>query len=243
MIHAELHGKCGQLRGSEDALSSSVFGLLRYRCMRPYLAAFFGRACPYFEEDRPIYCLQNVLTSDDLVVSFWKKFQCGSEVDLVLESESASLVVFVEIKYLSDISGDDQLTRYFKALEYNYAATRSSRYLIYLTADAVRPDVDKQVAELRGNNFYWLSWLELYPVLPDSSFAESPAGEIAQDLKHLLEKRYLIPFRGFSMPPDNLRLPETPSFWQGGGDFFSDYSVVKANMHFFTTTSLKKAEA
>jgi hypothetical protein len=102
--------------GSEDQLTGNVFGVLRYL---PYSVArqiIINSVIPaatsaFLEQSLP----SEISDEWGRNLYFWRRY-AGShtEPDIVMELEQA--VILIEVKYNSDLSGDDQLIREAKLL-------------------------------------------------------------------------------------------------------------------------------
>ena len=225
MIAAELHHKIGELKGSEDVLTSTVFGFLKYPLMRPILLDFLGRAIKYFDEQQRLSDTTILEQLGEMLhFHFWKMIQINgtddfTEPDLLIEGENCCLMV--EVKYKSELSGEDQLRRYQRALE-QFGQGKPHRALIYLTADPTPPILGPiALSTLEEKEFYWLSWLELHSAICDTlaDLGES-AAPLANDLLEILKIRGLEPFVGFTKTASII--PSADFFWTES-KFFSDY--------------------
>lgn len=112
MIEADIKRKLPEIANSEDVLTSTVFGLLKYRLMHNILAKFIGKAVLY-QKDNVFFKDALNLTQGfqkGFEISFWKNCGDYGKPDLLIEG--AGFAVVVEVKLNSTISGTDQLRRY-----------------------------------------------------------------------------------------------------------------------------------
>ncbi|MDO8804964.1 MAG: hypothetical protein Q7R35_11060 [Elusimicrobiota bacterium] len=192
MIEAELKGKCGGLSDQEDALTSTVFGVLKYAFLRPVLRSFLAEAKNLVTGSK----YDPSLLGDDYRFVFWSRISAESEIDLELRGSDYRLGI--EVKYLAEESGDGQLDRYSKILD----------HVVYVTLDSVPPAVSKVNPKI-----FWVSWHELHKILKQRlGSAEGLEIELLQDLIRYLENRGIRSFIGFV---GNGNVPEAtwPLFW------------------------------
>ena len=222
MIEAELHHKIEQ---SEDILTSSVFGMLKYDFMKDALIEFLGKAKHYFVNDLSFddEIREHDILKGNTIILFWKFFTVYQSVpDLIIKGDNFAIIV--EVKDKSELSGDDQLIKYYQVIENDYK-DKNFKYLIYLTRSIGIPELPIETIDaLRDKNFYWLSWYELYQILKNNS-ERSCVYEVCEDLKKLLECRCLVLFEGFGDCP-KIDFGDSQIFWKEDMLIFSDYSNV-----------------
>ena len=219
MLQAILRGKVSSnVAGSEDLLTSVVFGLLRH--------------VPFDQGIGRILALAGVPVRDRAAVAgtvdvkFWPwwaqgESQPGAEPDVAVwftGPDGGRRLVVVEAKRGAGKSGEgsfDQLAR--QAWNGRTLAGKERRMvgLVYLTAHHVRPDDDlnasrRAMREHFGMHdpppLWWLSWRDLVPVLREvSRSSASPSlRSQAEEVVACLEKWGLVWFGGVSkvpMPP------------------------------------------
>lgn len=209
MIESEIRGKMRAAADSEDFLTSTVFGLLKYTPMRPLLAAFLSKATPLKDDERFRKTdFSALLNNDDFDIKFWARHGDFGEPDLLLIGQD--FVIAIEVKFNAGMSGDDQLRKYRRLLEVQYSS-RSHRHIIYLTKDLTPPILEETVTRDIEKNLWWLSWYELSGVIADAGPHQGVMQEIKSDLNRLLEHRGLSLYQGisFSCPPII-----KPLFWE-----------------------------
>lgn len=120
-----------------------------------------------------------------------------------------------QIRCLLDLR-PDEVGRWFGL---RAAPAIESRVHLFVTAHGVLPGLELQEANkhLTGvllDAAYWLSWLTLHDHLPCSPETMDPGrSALIGDLRRLLEKKRLVPYRGFgSIRPWN-PVPASPHFW------------------------------
>ncbi|MDD2772114.1 MAG: hypothetical protein PHP45_00285 [Elusimicrobiales bacterium] len=201
MIHAELKNKCGEWRTSEDALTSTVFGYLKYRLFRAELKGFFKCAINMHTRER--YASLDWLDSVDVdSFKFWERNDNNNEIDLRITDRLG-----VEIKYGSN-EHEYQLGKYLA----------ESDELIYITMDSTLESalksLNSEYAKEQLIKIYWLSWHYLHKVIVDSmGKTEHPNDgwsltkkQMMKDLRDYLEKRSIRSFQGFGERETVVRL-------------------------------------
>lgn len=209
--------------GSEDLLTASVFGILRYLPADSLLFPILKQAKNLHGETfNPITDVKD----SEIDLEFWPALKY-SEPDLVIKTGIKELI-FVESKFNSGKSGSydpdeektsnpaiDQLYREFEDLsEFSVGNNKSvTKSLIYLTAHRTMPKNDlccsyKAVKASRLNNeceifitnTYWLSWFDVWKVCRDykKTCEEHFESIMVRDVIEFLEKLGLKHFTGFS---------------------------------------------
>lgn len=192
MIHAELHSKCGNICEQEDALTSTVFGILKYSAVRHVLWKFIGLAKNMETGER--YDPQPLGACPEF--KFWERLSPENEIDLELRHGEYRLGI--EVKYHA-VAGPSQLQRYSQFVD----------HVIYLTMDTACPELPEINPKM-----YWLSWLELHKVV--KSALKTAAGmeeELLTDLLGYIEGRNIRLFDGFN---SHWAIPAVPDnfFWR-----------------------------
>lgn len=209
----ELHGKIPQNSSfiySEDILTSTIFGNLRYLKSTDLLNSFLSKARNLNSDN---FCLP---FSEKITMNFWRKYprKTNSQInepDLVLEDENQ--VMIIECKYHSPLdenySHDDsqymnQLLRYSSILE-EYYSHKENKNMIFLTLKdyPIEQVFEKTQKKLpKGINLYWLRWEDLYTCLSKYMETVIDVGEknITCDLRDFLIQRQLKFFSGIKIP-------------------------------------------
>ena len=229
MIEAIIHNKIPSgLKNDEDCLTSTVWGLLKYRPMRSILYRFLSRAALYVnnKEKLGIRISESYFEKHQLEIIFWQSDPEFGQPDILIECGNLALVV--EDKFNAPLSGDDQLRKYGDFLARSYPT--HDRYIIYLTADWDLPaDVQAKGYEA---SLYWLSWYELHSVATGCEADLEPvAREMATDLVQYLEHLGFFYFQGFSSP----QIPGLPTrlFWDDVIPIISNYELQPMPRRYF----------
>jgi hypothetical protein len=237
MLLAEIHGKYVQeARASEDYLTSTVFGHLRYIVPGPFWQAVFDLATSLPVNGESITASRFIETRSGRQLSlyekldaiFWPSHPQLGEPDLILHfsaNDAPSVVVIVEAKLYSDKSGfgeHDQLSKYLHILG-SLGRLRPSvpdeaiGLLVYLTAIDSQNDVLESLSVYGDTTdsrtrLYRLQWQDL--VLATNRIVEPPSeaeGLILENVRAFLRKRDLEYFSGMVVPYE---LPRV-SRWDG----------------------------
>lgn len=224
MIFAELKGKLGESYSraserSEDLLTSTVFGHLRYLPAKAgflRILAMSRTVVPENDEVKLRYEPNwiDVASIEYVDVEFWPHWSEYGIPDILLslldsDRQIRGLVV-IEVKLFSPKSGTagedeefteerpdpDQLTRYWQGL------LRQSRKkspdcqcsVLYLTSHSI-PPIEELAASLRTGNIRlgWISWQDVWRAVDSVKSDYLPA----EDLSRLLEAKGLKSFDGF----------------------------------------------
>ncbi len=258
MIFAEIHGKLGDGYSrasdrSEDLLTSTAFGLLRYLPPGRGLIQLLRRARVVTQAADDIYIEQSPTwlrldDNADIEVEFWPSLGESGQPDLRLTltgTQNQREVILIEVKLhsgKSQLVRDDDLVD-DKELEEDggvdlpidpdqliryYRAqehgTDGRVSLIYLTAHTVPPREDLLASLRPGMRLAWLSWTDVWAVAHDARDQSLAAA----DLSDLLHHKGLSTFDGFSAIKEEL----PPLSWSGA--FWREPSVRRReNTSFF----------
>lgn len=258
MIQGFLRGKIPELEGKEDALTSAVFGRLRYLNPGSVLIPFLSQAIDC-EKGYNLYDFLkassinlNEYTEANLV--FWPKAAELGEPDLIIlfsskRSDVTDLLIIVEVKYKSPKSGageNDQLRRYFEAVTHHlkrFNNAEISRFkghigpLVYLTeydaSDEIRAS-RKELCKRFGDCSYPLfnlRWSSLHKTLQEARDRNDNGEKVIEDLLTLLSCLHLQNFNGISSPSG--RIIDVVS-WRNPV-FFCDSQTIKEVPNYFTS--------
>jgi len=250
MIEAVVRRKLGsgQSRAnecSEDLLTSTAFGLLRYlphdhgviALLRQTRRAYLDGGNLVVDDARNEKWL-GMQTAVRCEFEFWPWWGPYGQPDLVLRlfDDCGSLVhlVVVEVKLRAHKSGAavegdgeptgdepdvDQLVKYWQGINANWPELMGDRKtVIYLTSHVI-PPVDELAATLGRKSemrLGWLSWRRLSRVIED--LCRSSVNSLpAEDLARLLEYYGFQDFQGMRCEPSSW--PHDGHFWRKGNWF------------------------
>lgn len=205
----ELRGKIPQNSSfiySEDVLTSTIFGNLRYLSSNSVLISFLSKAINL--QNKNYSC--NL--SDSINFHFWNKYSRKNssqinEPDLLLEDDQNVLII--ECKYHSlldenyseqEIDYTNQLLRYSSIIN-EYYPRKKNKAIIFLTLDNYDYEtcLKKTSSKLSPDiSLYWLHWEALYPILENYSQSELSRNEklLVDDLILFMERRNFDYFKG-----------------------------------------------
>jgi hypothetical protein len=233
LIQAVLNGKFKGDMYSEDNLSSTIFGTLRYLPKEHALIPFLESAFLYDGSKTELW---KILKEKDIILRcyetvkyvFWNKNMKYGEPDLILLFTDhiygeEDFLLIVEAKFKSGKSGTgdrDQLMRYYMAVkdnieefsQYEVANFSGKRgYIIYLTEAEAASEIQASIEAIRSidkeydNGIFHLKWNMLHKVLKTRMNTYSNGEKIiAEDIIKYLERLGLREFTGISEPGESI---------------------------------------
>ena len=244
IIQAVLASKSLGYEYTEDILTSTAFGALRYinpdKALVPFLESAF-----IYNADRTTLWQRlnndgiNLRSYRSINYVFWPFNVNHGEPDLILIfsdhiHDQEDLLILVEAKFKSHKSGineNDQLARYFDAIKDDLehfsneqvAGFNGKRgYIVYLTENQAHTEIADscKVINSRHNGLsevFQLQWYQLYQTLESMSpYCSGSERIVANDLMKYLEKLGLRNFSGVPLPKDALAV----LFAQAGPAFY-----------------------
>lgn len=195
---AELYGKLEN--HMEDELTGNVFGTLRYAafskilkpilksCIRPKnISAVIDKIhCDYFGDK----------------INFWEKTKLG-EPDLLLNFDE--VIICIEVKYSSGLSGDNQLEREAEII--SHKADGREKMLLLLAKESACLDIvtdsyRKKIFDKWKVNLGYIAWEDFLDALKNLQ-TTAPLNPyenlIVEDLIKLLTLKGFAPFRSFEI--------------------------------------------
>ncbi len=257
VIQAVLEGKSLNYQYSEDILTSTVFGTIKYLKPDTVLIPFIEAAFLYDEgrttlwerlnsEGIELRCYRNV------EYVFWAWNQTYGEPDLILIFRDHihggdDFLLVVEAKFKSGKSGtdeNDQLARYFEAINNdieNFSDASVSNfkgkkaYIVYVTEAEAYSDISasnkiisSKYTDIEDNVFH-LRWHQLYKTFESMyQYYSSYEKILVDDLMQYLEKLGLRDFSGFSIPDEYLY----STFLSPYPIFYNESTGIKNNKYF-----------
>ncbi|MFK8006881.1 MAG: PD-(D/E)XK nuclease family protein [Saprospiraceae bacterium] len=200
-MFAEINKKIPKLDRWEDLLTSGFFGPLRYTSSFASVIKKLLEAVKF--ENKLHYnhfhlALNNL--KDEWEIIFWKKLK-QKEIDLLIINKKIKVVIGIEIKYESELSGNDQLSNYANLLKEKYEGY--NRFLIFLAKDisakSIYDSSYKKVIKKdeKTNGFGYVSWQMLYRKLEIIKSTTHPNKLIVNDLLKYLKSKNLHGFIRF----------------------------------------------
>lgn len=230
MIFAELRGKLGPNAAnaddrSEDLLTSTVFGLLRYISPNEGLLAILRKAKRLELCGNSLAALHreawlDTPRVDSFNIEFWPTIGERSEPDILIRlKDSAGVLVhliLIEVKLWSPKSGgpvetdddteegarqivgdSDQLVKYWRGLQRIKGDAAAS--LVYLTPHITPPfsELKESIELCPEMHIEYLSWADVWLALRECNAMNHQL--VNDDLLHLLRHKGLSYFEGFSL--------------------------------------------
>jgi hypothetical protein len=181
--------------GSEDQLTGNVFGALRYLPYPVVRQIITNSVSPADISKLIEQTLPPEISGEwGRNLFFWQHYpDSQTEPDIVIELGQA--VILIEVKYNSDLSGDDQLIREAELLLSNYP--NEKKFLILLAREESALAVfDEQKINIPSDvSFGYITWQGLF----DSIRKNKTDNLVFDDLTDLLNEKGFGGFRGFDM--------------------------------------------
>ncbi len=147
------------------------------------------------------------MDGDEIQVKFWERHGDFGEPDLIVLGRDWAIVV--EVKLGAEVSGQDQLRKYYDLLEARYSG-KANRHVIYLTKDLTSPVLDAGITRGIEKNLWWVSWYELSQVLEQHDGKDPVAQEMVSDLRRFIDHSGLALYQGLRLPEITI---QAPLFW------------------------------
>jgi hypothetical protein len=191
---AEINHKCVDI-GSEDQLTGNVFGALRYL---PYSVT----RQIIIESVLPVSAsafLEQLLPSEiggewGRNVYFWRRYpDSQTEPDIVMEL--GQVAILIEVKFNSELSGNDQLIRETELLTRNYPNKEKILILLAREQSAISIFNDHKSNIPADISFGYITWQRLF----DAICKSKGDSLVCKDMAELLNEKGFSGFRGFGM--------------------------------------------
>jgi hypothetical protein len=234
MIQAVLQGKSAGCEYSEDMVTSTVFGSLRY-LPTEVLITFLESAFVYNEERTTLWKHLQVGNYElrryrKIKYFFWPRHKKHGEPDLILlftghVHNQEDLMLLVEVKFKSGKSStgeNDQLKRYYQAINFDlkdFSESELSNFrgqkkcLLYLTEADSHLEIEESIRELKKDcpefldHIFHLRWHQLFKIFESTHSGLSSTGKIiVQDLLNLMQNLGLKDFSGITLPDEKLQI-------------------------------------
>ena len=202
---AELRGKIEN--NKEDELTGNFFGTLRYTGFEKILQPLFVRCIRPAELANKVKKIRGGYWGDK--IRFWP-YDSPAEIDVLLDFEE--ILIGVEVKYQSNLSGDDQLEREAEILQKK--ANGREKILILLATESKCHEIitktrRRNIFNEFGVNLSYISWEDVSDELIKLQLTDFDA-LIAEDLIKLLRLKGFESFRSFEFDVD---LNNAKDFW------------------------------
>lgn len=248
MALAEIHGKTPFIY-FEDLLTADVFATFRYLPAAAGIYAFL-QTIPGLGEKLPVPINDEEITARFYFWPVGDEQRREPDVLLALQIGSRLIHIVAEAKYLSGASdleiqeveqdgqmyqAGNQLADQFRDLQHGryrifqegqrtewltLASKTTDRYLLYLTAHAIRPKAELQQASLycpeAADYLFWTNWYQVYEHFYRirEQLITPPYPLILEDICLLLGRKGFASFDGFHPLPLGEVKPAVASFWK-----------------------------
>lgn len=181
--------------GSEDQLTGDVFGALRYLPYPVVWQILINSVLPAPASKILEKTLPKEIDGEwGSNVYFWRHYDNSkTEPDIMMELGDA--VILIEVKYNSELSGDDQLIREAELLLKNYPNRDKNLVLLAREESAITIFNDNESNIPKEISFSYITWQRLY----DAICKNTANSLICEDLADLLNEKGFSGFRGFDM--------------------------------------------
>lgn len=191
---AEINHKMSS--GLEDELTGNFFGIMRYLPFSRGLKPVFEKYIK--SDDMQVKNILADMTEDEFSFEFWKRSELGhGEIDAYMENTGKA--VGIEVKYHSDLSGENQLEREAAMLEEWSKSEDKMLILVAMEEDAgniYRRNKNKPC--FQSVHLAYITWQDILlgmdAVITDTVFEE----QMIEDLRQYFVEKGFVSFNGFA---------------------------------------------
>lgn len=246
MTLAEIHGKSPGA-ASEDMLTANVFAAFKYLPVEKGILGFLRSvptigellpqpkkhcACTYYFWPRGDLREPDVLLEIDIdgrvfhivvEAKYYSGLSNNTTIEIDEEKEDAGALghqLADEMRDLLDSGRYHIFHRYYRDRLLQLSSHDSDRFLLYLTADVMRPvKILQETAVFFGpaqGKVFWSSWYHAFAYLEglQETLTQFPYDEVLHDICLLLSRKGFTTFKGFADLPDFHPLKIDGSFWR-----------------------------
>ena len=181
----------------EDELTGNFFGIMRYLPFTRGLKIILEQGIK--SNDKRVREIISDIQDEDFLFEFWKRSELGyGEIDGYMEIAGISLGI--EVKYHSDLSGEDQLER--ESLMLQEWAKSGEKVLLFVATEENAQNVylankDKDCFE--SVHLAYITWQDIFVGLDFVQVNSSFERKMVKDLKQYLKEKGFDSFRGFEI--------------------------------------------
>lgn len=191
---AEIHHKV--FSNLEDELTGNFFGTMRYIPFQRGLKQIFIRYIHSLDES--VGDLIRSMRTNDFDIEFWKRSELGyGEIDGYMEVDGVG--IGIEVKYQSDLSGENQLEREASMLSEWCKSGEKILILVAKESDAreiYQRNYQKECFE--DVHLAYITWQDILLGLDAVRIENQFEDLMVKDLKRLLVEKGFISFGGFT---------------------------------------------
>lgn len=190
---AEINHKSVDI-GSEDQLTGNVFGALRYLPYSVIRGIIIESLLPASAGAFLEQLLPSEISEWGRNVYFWKRYNDSqTEPDIVMEL--GQVVILIEVKFNSKLSGNDQLIREAELLRRNYPNKEKFLILLAREESAISIFNDHKSNIPTDVSFGYITWQRIF----DAICKNKDDSLVCKDLTELLSEKGFSGFRGFGI--------------------------------------------
>lgn len=191
---AEIHHKV--FSNLEDELTGNFFGTMRYIPFQRGLKQIFIRYIHSLDES--VGDLIRSMRTNDFDIEFWKRSELGyGEIDGYMEIDGVG--IGIEVKYQSDLSGENQLER--EASMLSEWCKSGEKILILVAGESDAREIyqrNYQKECFEDVHLAYITWQDILLGLDAVKIANQFEDLMVKDLKRLLVEKGFISFGGFT---------------------------------------------
>ena len=191
---AEIHHKV--FSNLEDELTGNFFGIMRYIPFQRGLKQIYMRYIHSLDES--VRGLIRSMRTNDFDIEFWKRSELGyGEIDGYMELDGVG--IGIEVKYQSDLSGENQLEREASMLSEWCKTGEKILILVAKESDAKEIYQGNYQKECFENvHLAYITWQDILLGLDAIKTVNQFEELMVKDLKELLTEKGFISFGGFT---------------------------------------------
>lgn len=180
----------------EDELTGNFFGTMRYLSFQKGLNSILKKYV--YSNDVDVKIIFQEIEADQFLMDFWKKSELGyGEIDGYIEVQD--ICIGIEVKYNSGLSGENQLEREAKMLEYEWGKGKKKILLFVAKEDDARAVYEaNRNREIFGNvHFGFVTWENILKGLEEIKDLAWNEEILVNDLIQYLKEKGFVSFNGF----------------------------------------------
>ncbi len=191
---AEIHHKV--FSNLEDELTGNFFGVMRYIPFQRGLKQIYMRYI--HSSDDIVHDLIRSIRTDDFDIEFWKRSELGyGEIDGYMELDGVG--IGIEVKYHSDLSGENQLER--EAAMLSEWCKTGEKILILVAGESDAKEIylrNYQKDCFEDVYLAYITWQDILLGLDGIRTVNRFEDLMVEDLKGLLKEKGFVSFGGFT---------------------------------------------
>lgn len=191
---AEIHHKV--FSNLEDELTGNFFGIMRYIPFQRGLKQIYMRYMHSLDES--VHGLISFIRTNEFDIEFWKRSELGyGEIDGYMELDGVG--IGIEVKYQSDLSGENQLEKEASVL--SEWCKSGEKILILIAGENDAKEIyqrNYQKECFEGVHLAYITWQDILLGLDEIKTVNRFEDLMVKDLKGLLTEKGFISFVGFT---------------------------------------------